>query len=150
MPPSPPLPLVALNPYVLVGNRAAGVRIPASRDSPSFILLPRDLRIYATVDAPPKLIQKYVDGFCSLFPTAEIVFVKSFSSFFFTRRGYCEKMLLPVVEILHAHVEGRKTSAGILVHVFSNGGGFNYMLFHALLCRPSAQHLTLAFHPPRR
>nr|GAT52142.1 predicted protein [Mycena chlorophos] len=73
--PPPSLPLVELNPYVLVGNRDAS--------------LPGDLRTRAAVDASPKVIQKYVDGFYSLFPRAEIVYVKSSTNFFLTRRGYC-------------------------------------------------------------
>ncbi|KAJ7300725.1 hypothetical protein DFH08DRAFT_907998 [Mycena albidolilacea] len=118
------LPLTPLNSHVVLGKPDEGPVLSAS-ESPSLILL------FGYMDARPAHLQKYVDGLHTEFPTATLVLIKSFSNFFWSTNDSLESVLMPVVDVLKSHAT--LNDSGILVHILSNGGGFNYMTFHRLL-----------------
>jgi len=120
------LPLTPLNSHVLLGKPEEGAAGSASPSSPSLILL------FGYMDARPAHLQKYVDNLHTEFPTATLVLIKSFSDFFWSTNNHLESVLMPVVDVLKSHAATEDYS-GILVHILSNGGGFNYMTFHRLL-----------------
>ncbi|KAJ7149193.1 hypothetical protein C8R43DRAFT_1192842 [Mycena crocata] len=100
-----------------------------------------------TVDARASHLQKYVDNLHIEFPGATIVVIKSFSNFFWSSNAHLESVLMPVVDVLKAET-ATKNCGGILVHVLSNGGGFNYMTFHKLLEKLATPGLLLGESTP--
>ncbi|KAJ7486405.1 hypothetical protein B0H11DRAFT_1861328 [Mycena galericulata] len=119
------LSLTPLNSHVLLGKPNESV-VGVDTLSPTLILL------FGYMDARSAHLQKYADNLHTQFPSATIVVIKSFSDFFWSSNNHLESVLMPVVDILKSQA-ATKDISGILVHVLSNGGGFNYMTFHKLL-----------------
>ncbi|KAJ7500233.1 hypothetical protein B0H11DRAFT_2275937 [Mycena galericulata] len=117
--------LTSLSTHVLLGKPNEGA-LDVDIPSPSLVLL------FGYMDARSAHLQKYADNLHTQFPTATIVVIKSFSDFFWSSNNHLESVLMPVVDVLKSQA-ATKDSSGILVHVLSNGGGFNYMTFHKLL-----------------
>ncbi|KAF7308142.1 hypothetical protein HMN09_00661800 [Mycena chlorophos] len=133
--------LTQLSSLVYVGNRSAAA--PPSTTSPSLVIL------FGYMDATMKHLQKYVDGMHALFPAAEILLLHSHPNWLYSTNKYIESQLAPAVEILQAHASARrKQNAGILLHIMSNGGAFNYMSLHVLLSKTLASPHTLPSTTP--
>ncbi|KAJ7284425.1 hypothetical protein C8J57DRAFT_1288425 [Mycena rebaudengoi] len=121
------LALTEINVHVFLGRPQETPANTGNAYGPSLILL------FGYMDARAAHLQKYVDNLHAQFPAATIVLIKSFSNFFWCSNKYLETVLMPVVEILKNGAAATQNSLGILVHILSNGGGFNYMTFHRLL-----------------
>ncbi|KAJ6549467.1 hypothetical protein B0H10DRAFT_1969058 [Mycena sp. CBHHK59/15] len=137
------LSLIQLNPHVFLGKPDEIRLCSTAVASPSLLLLfgYTTLTSPASVDARAAHLQKYVDNLHNEFPVSTIVVIKSFSNFFWSSNAHLESMLMPVVDALKSH--SAQKSSGILVHILSNGGGFNYMTFHRLLEKLASPRLLI-------
>jgi len=70
--------------------------------------------------AAAKHIAKYTATYQSLFPTARIVLVRSYTRDVFRKRSSYAQLLTPAMDVVKEHTS---TGAEVLVHSFSNGGG---------------------------
>ncbi|VDB86875.1 unnamed protein product [Peniophora sp. CBMAI 1063] len=107
-------------------------------DSPSLIMM------FSWMDAQLRHEQKFVDALHQLYPTATIVLIKSALSTAFATQANLEHVLEPVVEILLS-----RHWDGILMHMFSNGGGFMFMALHKALAKRHKPDSETAHRGPR-
>jgi len=90
------------------------------------------------VDARPAHLQKYAAGLRSCFPAATIIVVKASSDFYFTAQEKTEALLSPIIDILRREMQS--SINGVLVHVLSNGGGFQFMTLQKMLSRSTIEN----------
>jgi len=112
--------LRTISPDVAVSLGAADLGKAGNEREPSLILL------FGWMDAPPRLLSKYVEAHRAHFPSSDIVVVQSHPSFMYSSNEARECTLEPVVELLLAifvspEKQIKQGSDGILVHVLSNG-----------------------------
>ncbi|KAJ3513951.1 hypothetical protein NLJ89_g2661 [Agrocybe chaxingu] len=125
-------------------------KAPTSREA-AYARPPSLIILFGWMDAQTSHLIKYVVSLRSLFPTCRIVLVRSTSAFFFTTQDQMEKLLTPVAEILE-HEISLPTFSGVLLHVISNGGGFNLVSLNKVLAklagkRPHASRASPPFAP---
>ncbi|KZT02018.1 uncharacterized protein LAESUDRAFT_730731 [Laetiporus sulphureus 93-53] len=105
---------------------------------PSIVLL------FGWMDAHPAHLIKYVEGLQSTFPTSHVILIRSTSGFYFTSQKQLERLLIPVVDIIQTEAKNGAIFRGILVHVLSNGGGFQFMTLRKVLRKmPVSQDPTV-------
>ncbi|CAA7262219.1 unnamed protein product [Cyclocybe aegerita] len=136
-----------INSHVFVSEppKAPIAREAAYAHPPSLIIL------FGWMDAQTPHLIKYVVSLRSLYPSCRIVFVRSTSAFFFTPQNKMEKLLTPVAEILEYEIS-LPSFSGVLLHVISNGGGFNLVSLNKVLSklaakRPHASRASPPFAP---
>jgi len=78
-----------------------------------------------------------MDSLRALFPLASIILVKAFTSFYWTGQGARESMLAPVCDLILKETRGGNTFRGLLLHILSNGGGFQFMTLHKIFSKES-------------
>jgi hypothetical protein len=76
--------------------------------------------------AAAKHIAKYTVAYRKLFPTARIVLIRCFTADVFRKESAGARNLGPALETVRAHV---KAGGQVLVHIFSNGGGSQLVVF---------------------
>ncbi|THH07859.1 hypothetical protein EW146_g9181 [Bondarzewia mesenterica] len=90
------------------------------------------------LDARLPHLQKYVDGLGSAYPSSTIVLIRSSSSFYRTCQRQLESTVEPVVDIIRKEKSRGSQFRGILVHVLSNGGGFQLVILRKILAKSTA------------
>ncbi|KAM0082362.1 hypothetical protein ACKRZS_005434 [Fusarium odoratissimum] len=94
---------------------------PTAPDSPKIII------IASWTNALDSHIAKYVDKHKELFPTSQLVLVKSYNKNFFDPKVLAEsvKPAVPVVRASFPNATSSTAEPGIMIHLFSNGGSSN-------------------------
>ncbi|EIN09237.1 hypothetical protein PUNSTDRAFT_134400 [Punctularia strigosozonata HHB-11173 SS5] len=115
--------LSTLNSYVSLVER----KVSARSADPSVIIL------FGWLDAQQKHLLKYVDGLQNIFPSSAVVVIKATSSYYFSSQRTLESVLAPAASILQTHAANRSNFSGVLIHVLSNGGGFQFMTLRKIL-----------------
>jgi len=122
---------IKLNPYVSVSCQPNSLdgHIPVKDDdvSPSIILL------FGWMGARFLRVLEYADSLHELFPTSTIVIIGSWAEFVWRSQSHLNAAMLPVVELLQNEQNQSSRFRGALVHVISNGGGWQYMTLRKML-----------------
>lgn len=128
---------IKLNPYVSVScqpNTPNGRIVVKDDDvSPSIILL------FGWMGARFYRVLEYADSLHELFPSSTIVVIGSWAEFVWRSQTHLNTAMIPVVELLQSEKNQRSRFRGALVHVLSNGGGWQFMTLRKILakCQPS-------------
>ncbi|KAJ7135200.1 hypothetical protein C8R43DRAFT_894364 [Mycena crocata] len=97
-------------------------------DHPELIL------IFGWMNAQLKHLKKYMDDYSEIYPTTRQLLIRSSGSMFWTRDKFKLEALVPALNIISGHSEGSNARPpNVLVHIFSNGGGFEFLRFSRLL-----------------
>ncbi|GAA6007562.1 hypothetical protein JCM10207_006387 [Rhodosporidiobolus poonsookiae] len=118
-------------PAAAAATSAAGA---ASSAAPELIL------VASWMGAQIRHVEKYLQSYSSMYPSASILLVRSMESDFYSLRDRLTPALFPAVELLQAHAAraGPPTDAvgpksTVLVHAFSNGGCMSLKALNELL-----------------
>jgi hypothetical protein len=122
---------IKVNPYVSVScqpNSADGhIAVKDNDVSPSIILL------FGWMGARFLRVLEYADSLHELFPTSTIVIIGSWAEFVWRSQAHLDAAMLPVVELLQSEQSQGSRFRGALVHVISNGGGWQFMTLRKML-----------------
>ncbi|TFK38671.1 hypothetical protein BDQ12DRAFT_712645 [Crucibulum laeve] len=108
----------------------------ASNTSPSVVI------IFGWMEAQLKHVRKYADEFRATFPTATIIVVMLHTGFYWCTQKVNQTFLAPVSDILRREQENGNISKGVLLHVMSNGGGFQFMTLRKMLLNSASKSAT--------
>ncbi|KAI0247783.1 hypothetical protein BJV78DRAFT_1276788 [Lactifluus subvellereus] len=75
----------------------------------------------------------YADTLHELFPSSTIVVIGSWAEFVWRSQSHLNSTMLPVVELLQSEKNYDPHFRGALVHVLSNGGGWQFMTLRKML-----------------
>ncbi|KAI0297494.1 hypothetical protein B0F90DRAFT_1738871 [Multifurca ochricompacta] len=122
---------IRLNPYVSVScqpNTPNGRIVVKNHDvSPSIILL------FGWMGARFHQVLDYADALHELFPSSTIVIISSWAEFVWRSQSYLNTAMIPVVELLQSERNHKTRFRGALVHIISNGGGWQFMTLRKVL-----------------
>jgi len=76
---------------------------------------------------------KYADPLHELFPSSTIVIIGSWAEFVWRSQSHLDSAMIPVVEPLQNEKNHRDRFRGALVHIISNGGGWQFMTLRNIL-----------------
>ncbi|KAG8212944.1 hypothetical protein J3R82DRAFT_11305 [Butyriboletus roseoflavus] len=152
--PQPPAGFVTIGPGVYIGLAPMSATALQPNDSAPNVIL-----IFGWMGASTRHLQHYSRKYGELYPQATQIIVKCGPSFFWTSEGGKRNRLLPVVEALETlgclpsinnstQVPSR-VRPRVLVHSFSNGGGYQLTSLGRLLSAkypsiPSSEHVVSA------
>ncbi|KAI0258266.1 hypothetical protein BC834DRAFT_975331 [Gloeopeniophorella convolvens] len=124
---------IKLNPYVSVScqpNSPNGRAVVKDDDvSPSIILL------FGWMGARFYHVTEYADALHELFPSSTIVIIGSWAEFVWRSQSHLNASLIPVVELLQTEKNQGSRFRGALVHIISNGGGWQFMTLRKILTK---------------
>ncbi|KAH9834519.1 uncharacterized protein C8Q71DRAFT_859509 [Rhodofomes roseus] len=100
-------------------------------------LHPSVVLLFGWLEAAPSYLQKYVDRLHDQFPTSTIVLVRAYTSWYFTSYPRLEKELSPAVDVVKRESNNGKKFRGVLIHVLSNGGSLQLLVFRQALMKSS-------------
>jgi len=95
---------------------------------------PSVILIFGWMDAELSHTKKYIDSYAKLYPHASQILVRSRRAFFWKGRKAKESSLLPAIDLLKKEgLLGPGLAPSLLVHAFSNGGGFQLVELSRML-----------------
>ncbi|KIY50435.1 hypothetical protein FISHEDRAFT_71492 [Fistulina hepatica ATCC 64428] len=118
-----------INPLVFFSRPAAGAA--AETTCPSVVL------VLGWMDGKMRYVSKYSDKYRAMFPLSTIVVVLSTTANEWSSSKTQEKLITPVADILMNEVVTAPNSQtqGVLIHVISNGGGFQLVALTKVLSK---------------
>ncbi|KAH9951563.1 hypothetical protein B0H21DRAFT_818012 [Amylocystis lapponica] len=117
-----------LNGYVLLFDPVAAPENAKATD-PSVIL------VFGWLNGQIKHLLKYVEPLRAAYPASTIILVKADMTWYWTSQTQLEASLAPIADVLRREMAGSTPFRGVLVHVFSNGGGFQLMTLRKVLAK---------------
>ncbi|KAH9983362.1 hypothetical protein BJV74DRAFT_850703 [Russula compacta] len=124
---------IKLNPYVSVSCQPNTIngRIAVKNDdvSPSIILL------FGWMGARFLQLLEYADALHELFPSSTIVIIGSWAEWVWRSQSHLNMVMIPVVELLQSEKNLGARFRGVLVHIISNGGGWQFMTLRNVLSK---------------
>jgi len=96
---------------------------------------PRVIILFGWMDAPIRLLSKYAMNHRLRWPSSDIVMVQSHPAFIWASEEKREDTMRPLANYLTSTIyrQSRDVTGGILLHVLSNGGGFQLMTLSKVL-----------------
>ncbi|KAK7042178.1 hypothetical protein R3P38DRAFT_2888956, partial [Favolaschia claudopus] len=104
-----------------------GNRTERRENGPSVIIL------FGWMDAPIRLLAKHASSHRLNWPASDIIIVESHPSWIWSTEKTRFDTMRPVVEYLVSSIYSSTEKEGILLHVMSNGGGFQLLTLSRLL-----------------
>ncbi|CCM04076.1 uncharacterized protein FIBRA_06235 [Fibroporia radiculosa] len=96
---------------------------------------PSVIILFGWMDARVAHLMKYAEHLRAAFGTSTLVVVRSTSRYYFTPQSQLEAALVPVAEAIQKEIADSAQFRGVLVHVLSNGGGFEFMTLRKVLAK---------------
>ncbi|CAK5281281.1 unnamed protein product [Mycena citricolor] len=101
---------------------------------------PRVVVLFGWMDAPHRLLEKYAAKHRKRWPAADIITVQSHPSFIWSSEQKRDDTLAPIADFLLSTVyhSSQDVKRGMLMHVISNGGAFQFITLSRLMARKLA------------